>query len=52
MNRNEQRLDCIKAYINGYLSEPTSERMRVALTHIHDLAEGVDVADVGAKRPS
>ena len=52
MNRHEHRIDCIKAYIRGYLSEPVSEQIRVALTHIHDLAEGVDVADVGAKRPS
>lgn len=54
MNRHEHRLDCIKAYVNGYLSEPTSDQVYTALSAVRDLADGVEVGLVHtrAERPS
>lgn len=52
MNRHEHRLDLIRAYIGGYLKYTDSDHMAQVLGHIRDLAEGVDVADLSAKRTS
>ena len=52
MNRHEHRLDCIKAYIRGYMEyEDEPSRVTRALEAIYDLAEGVDIADVAASGP-
>lgn len=52
MTRYEHRLDLIRAYIGGYLKGDAPPQVVRALEHIRDLAEGVDVADLSAKRTS